>query len=592
MKSKKKAFTLTELLIVVMVIGVLSAVVLPKFNKVIETRKTTEAEEMLAAVRTEQEQRCALNKPYAGTFAQMGEVTSGLDNRGRSKNFTYSFVSSDNGIGMQAKRGNNYTLKMPSYADGRICCEGAGCSSLNKDYPLCNTLVIASADKKVDTQCAPVCSGSAQTRNCACDTGYTSNSGYSTDTEQQRCVNGNWEWPGARCKSRAGCRDVNACTGSAPTYTCDCAAGWSGTSTATENKICQSGHWVIPSPKCTSTQGCTKLCTGSAPTYTCDCASGWSGTSTATGNKVCDNGNWVIPSPKCTSTQGCTKNCTGSAPSYTCDCASGYHGTSTATGSKVCQNGSWVIPSPKCTSTQGCCSGNAPTYNCDCQSGYTGTCTDTGSKTCSNGSWVIPSPKCKGTSGCCSGSAPTYYCDCSSGYTSSSGHSTKTGNKTCSSGSWVVPSPKCKSTQGCTATSTGTGTGTGTSGSGSTTCNGYSSGYQCYKADTSCCIEWNEGGGTGEIVVTPGNMGGKTNMGGFSSLPSKDGRAFSFYYAAADHPGGGGPNPPTPPNPGRTCKTWSTHRKYECQSGSWGSVSGGCVRQVAGHPNPLCPAGV
>ena len=50
---KKKAFTLTELLVVVIVIGVLSAVVLPKFSKVIETRKTTEAEEMMAAVRTE-----------------------------------------------------------------------------------------------------------------------------------------------------------------------------------------------------------------------------------------------------------------------------------------------------------------------------------------------------------------------------------------------------------------------------------------------------------------------------------------------------------------------------------------------------------
>ena len=59
---KKKAFTLTELLVVVIVIGVLSAVVLPKFNKVIETRKTTEAEEMMAAVRTEQERRCSLDK--------------------------------------------------------------------------------------------------------------------------------------------------------------------------------------------------------------------------------------------------------------------------------------------------------------------------------------------------------------------------------------------------------------------------------------------------------------------------------------------------------------------------------------------------
>ncbi|MDD7578242.1 MAG: prepilin-type N-terminal cleavage/methylation domain-containing protein, partial [Elusimicrobia bacterium] len=61
MKNKKKAFTLTELLVVVIVIGVLSAVVLPKFSKVIETRKTTEAEELMASVRTEQEKRCALD---------------------------------------------------------------------------------------------------------------------------------------------------------------------------------------------------------------------------------------------------------------------------------------------------------------------------------------------------------------------------------------------------------------------------------------------------------------------------------------------------------------------------------------------------
>ena len=63
--KKKEAFTLTELLVVVIVIGVLAAIVLPKFSKVMETRKTTEAEELMSAFRTDQERRCALNKPYA-----------------------------------------------------------------------------------------------------------------------------------------------------------------------------------------------------------------------------------------------------------------------------------------------------------------------------------------------------------------------------------------------------------------------------------------------------------------------------------------------------------------------------------------------
>ncbi|MGN1058673.1 MAG: type IV pilin protein, partial [Candidatus Avelusimicrobium sp.] len=128
-KSKKKAFTLTELLIVVIVIGVLSAAVLPKFNKVIETRKTTEAEELMASVRTEQEKRCALDKRY---LTQMSEMTDIVKNN-ETKNFTIALAG--RGIEAKSKGKYNYTLKMPSYADGRICCEETGCSKLNKEYP-------------------------------------------------------------------------------------------------------------------------------------------------------------------------------------------------------------------------------------------------------------------------------------------------------------------------------------------------------------------------------------------------------------------------------------------------------------------------
>ena len=83
-KSKKKAFTLTELLVVIIVIGVLSAVVLPKFSKVIETRQTTEAEELMSSVRTEQEKRCALDKPYLTAMSEMTDIVKNND----AKNFT------------------------------------------------------------------------------------------------------------------------------------------------------------------------------------------------------------------------------------------------------------------------------------------------------------------------------------------------------------------------------------------------------------------------------------------------------------------------------------------------------------------------
>ena len=149
-RNKRKAFTLTELLVVVVVIGVLAAVVLPKYTKVIETRKTTEAENMMAAVRTEQEHRCALDKPYVSNISKM--VDAGVVPSASTQNFYYTLQRD----GMRAKHAGQYTytLRMPSYADGRICCEGRDCNKLNKEYPNCDTL-IARADYKEAIDCVP-----------------------------------------------------------------------------------------------------------------------------------------------------------------------------------------------------------------------------------------------------------------------------------------------------------------------------------------------------------------------------------------------------------------------------------------------------
>ncbi len=114
---KKKAFTLTELLVAVVIIGVLSAIVLPKFTKVLETRKTGEAEEMMAAVRSEQEARCMLDKPYVTQEQQSQRHLLASMPKNTGTNFSYTLTNT--GIEAQRTEGD-YTLSIPSYTDGRI----------------------------------------------------------------------------------------------------------------------------------------------------------------------------------------------------------------------------------------------------------------------------------------------------------------------------------------------------------------------------------------------------------------------------------------------------------------------------------------
>ena len=128
--KRKKAFTLTELLVVVIVIGVLSAVVLPKFSKVVETRKTTEAEELMSAVRTEQEKRCVLDKNYLTDFKAIGDIAASKN----SKNYAYSLTST--GMEAQSKGKYGYTLKMPSYADGLLSVNSYGRRSMSVVLPV------------------------------------------------------------------------------------------------------------------------------------------------------------------------------------------------------------------------------------------------------------------------------------------------------------------------------------------------------------------------------------------------------------------------------------------------------------------------
>ncbi len=319
MNKKKRAFTLTELLVVVIVIGILAAVVLPKFSKVVETRKTTEAEEVMAAIRTEQEKRCLLNQRYTNSSAEVANLVPNMT----TKNFTYNLNAS--GMVATSRGSYNYALQMPSYADGRICCQGDECDKLNKDYPACNDAAFT-ASLTTDDSCTAelVCfpdadgtnttrscgSGGTQTRSCNEETRrWTHWSACSEPTTEIQCTD-----DGDGTSKSCGCRNEGT-----QTRTCDTSTGsWS--------------EWS----ECSISDVCT--CTGEAQSEQQSCApAGFEGTSCGTQSRTqtCNttNGEWTYDGVEwgsCTGACECTPGqvesthdgCSGTGYTHTRTCNS------------------------------------------------------------------------------------------------------------------------------------------------------------------------------------------------------------------------------------------------------------------------------
>ena len=268
--KKKKAFTLTELLVVVIVIGVLAAVVLPKFSKVVETRKTTEAEALMAAVRTEQEKRFTLDNHYVSELSAVKDILPDSN----TKNFTYSLTST--GMEAASKGKYGYTLKMPSYADGRLCCESeAECAKLNKVYPLCSALT-ARADYNSGAECAgepeeKQCSG-ASSRACGCKNGGTQTRVCDTGT-------GTWgAWSACTVPDECSCDGASTracgCLGNGTqSRTCDTSTGtWSGWSACSISDACDCTSVSGPKPASES-RDCNE-CGTQTSSYTCNASNG------------------------------------------------------------------------------------------------------------------------------------------------------------------------------------------------------------------------------------------------------------------------------------------------------------------------------
>ena len=310
----KKAFTLTELLVVVVIIGVLAAVVLPKFSHIIEARRTTEAENIMRAVRSEQEARCSLDRNYTANAEKLAVIP-----QDQGTNYRYALQAS----GMSATRADDtYTLHM-AYRDGRICCQGEGCNALSK-YDTCTAEYLAQANNASD-ECAasgvhgpvppppPVGCDLPYDREEECEEGYDGHKYYVRNDE---------------CTGYILKEDTCHCVppdNKPLTYTEDCTSG-SGTITYTWN-----------------TTTCNYDKSGSCNTSECsagqdekvsfiDCSTEkW---------RRCKNGKWEEYNKDVTSTD-CRQGC-GKPGDEDRACPEGTTGTQTRTYTCNEANGSWV----------------------------------------------------------------------------------------------------------------------------------------------------------------------------------------------------------------------------------------------------------
>jgi Tfp pilus assembly protein PilE len=185
----KKAFTAAQLILVIVLIGALALFSAPKLTRLMERRRTVEAEEMLSTIRAEQERRCQAGSGYETNQAQFPILT----NAQTGSNFTYSLQE----VGATATRiGKDYEIKMLSYKTGRLCCSGSGCEALGKNYMTCTP---EAAQAALKDECAGEGACDAQDRpneTQACRVGK------GEETRSVYCYAGEWkigEWDDSGC---------------------------------------------------------------------------------------------------------------------------------------------------------------------------------------------------------------------------------------------------------------------------------------------------------------------------------------------------------------------------------------------------------
>lgn len=106
MKTVQKGFTLIEVMIVVAIIGILSAIAYPSYDEYTKRGNRTEGQAFLSDVSTRQERYFAQNNEYVTATANLGKLYGNADTTKSSSTGLYTLaiatVANDGGYSLTA----------------------------------------------------------------------------------------------------------------------------------------------------------------------------------------------------------------------------------------------------------------------------------------------------------------------------------------------------------------------------------------------------------------------------------------------------------------------------------------------------------
>lgn len=373
--TKKSGFTLTEVLVVVLVISVLAAMAYPIYTKSATKSRAVEAINLLEMVRNKQLIKFARDKEYYTEVSSLGQLTTNKSQESingqelKVNNYTVSLNSSKKCVTATYDKGNTKFSFSSGYESTGLGCTGDICSSFGNivggasDVCNCNGLAACGSGftRNVNT-CACECSlcivdGACQAPTQTQETSRScGNGGTQTRSCTASCNGGSCgEWgpcTGQSCPASSKPAESEACGNCGTrtrTVTCDNATGtWStgswgscgteGVCTPNQTQACGNGGTQICTSSCQWSSSCVETpCPAT-------CADGFIRTSATTGNSAtCCS----CPSPKTIKMQSGACDPSGNCQADKMICA--------------CPN---TADHTKCTSTGG--TWNDTTCSCNC----------------------------------------------------------------------------------------------------------------------------------------------------------------------------------------------------------------------------------